>query len=222
MNSIFAVNIEKFAVQFDAGLCLVKPEIQQDILRFKQEKDRHRKLVSSLLLRFFLKNFLNLSEYSVSKNKYGKPYLKAYPDFHFNMSHSGNWVVGSVSDKPLGIDIERISTFHDFMGIAKRFYSEKEYAFLLEHDEKLRLEIFYDIWTKKESLIKAVGKGLSIPLKSFTVPIKSDGLIEYNGVCWSVYIPEFWDEHYKISICFSSDKRLFAPVKYFALNELVK
>ena len=219
-NSIFAVNIENFAGHFKDGLSLVEPAIQQDILRFRQEKDRHRKLISSLLLRFFVRNFLNLSKYCVSKNKFGKPYLQDYPDFHFNLSHSGNWVIGAVSDTPLGVDVEKVSTFHDYMGIAKRFYSEKEYSFLLGHDEKSRIEIFYDIWTKKESLIKAVGDGLSIPLKSFNVPLNADGMIKYNEVEWNVSTPAFNDEHYKLAICFSSNEAV--TVKYIIVNELVK
>ncbi len=32
-----------------------------------------------------------------------------------------------------------------------------------------RVEAFFEIWTKKESLIKGIGKGLSIPLKDFNV-----------------------------------------------------
>ena len=221
-NSIFAVNIKNFAETFKEGLRLIVPAAQQDVMRFKFEKDRHRKLVSALLLRLFVKNFLNLSEYSVSKNKYGKPYLNDYPNFHFNLSHSGNWVVGAVSDKPLGIDIEQIHQINDFMDIAKRFFSEKEYTFLVECEEKSKIALFYDIWTKKESLIKAVGKGLSIPLRSFTVPFNTTGIVDYNGAEWNVISPVFNDESYKISLCFSPIKQAYAEVKNIVQNELVK
>jgi len=220
-NSIFAVNIENFSKKFNEGLLLVASAMQKDILRFKFEKDRHRKLISALLLRYMVKNFLHISNYSVSTNSHGKPSIDNYLDFQFNISHSGNRVVAAVSDKPLGIDIELISDLDDFMDIAKRFYSAEEYLFLLECEESSRLDLFYSIWTKKESLIKAVGKGLSLPLNSFTVPFKPDGLIENNGKCWSLFIPEIGDDHYKISICFSSNQQLFAPVKYLTLDQLV-
>jgi 4'-phosphopantetheinyl transferase len=252
-NTIFAVNIENLAELFDDGLCLIKPAMQQDVLRFRQKKDKHRKLVSSLLLRFLIKNFLNLPEYNLSIDSFGKPHLQYYPDFQFNMSHSGDWVVGAVSDKPLGIDIELIRELNDFiqdptdcskldqqilshseqksfrnknrfayMDIAKRFYSEKEYAFLMKCEEKSRLVMFYDIWTKKESLIKAVGKGLSIPLKSFTVPLESHGRVLYKGNVWRVHSLVFDDKCYKMSLCLLSTRQLFSSVRYVALNELIK
>jgi 4'-phosphopantetheinyl transferase len=221
MNFIFAVNIENFSEVFKEGLHLVLPLIQQDVLRFKFEKDRHRKLVSVLLLRFLIKNFLNLYTYNVSTNAFGKPYLKSHPGFQFNLSHSGNWVVAAISDKPLGIDVEQISVLNDFMDIAKRFYSEKEYAFLIECEEKIRLSLFYDIWTKKESLIKAIGKGLSIPLKSFTVPFVSNGSVDYKGNNWSLCSLAFNDKDYKVSICFFSEQQFFAPFKNITLDELV-
>ena len=167
-----------------------------------------------------LKNLLDLSAYSVSTNSYGKPYLSYYPDFQYNISHSGNWVVAAVSDKSLGIDVEQIRDLDDFMDIAKRFYSEKEYVFLLEGEETTRLASFYDIWTKKESLIKAIGEGLSIPLQSFTVPFTSGGKIDYKGNSWRICIPEFCDEHYKISICSSYKKLPFAAITYIKLDEL--
>ena len=223
INSIFAVNIENFGLIFEEGLRLVDPVVQQDVLRFKFEKDRHRKLASVLLLRLLVKKILGLSEFTVSKNAYGKPFLKDYSDFHFNLSHSGDWVVGVVSDRPVGIDIEQIRQMKNSMDVAKRFFSEKEYAFLVETEEKSRVDLFYDIWTKKESLIKAVGKGLSISLKTFTVPFKDTvGTVNYNGIDWSVRSLVFDDKSYKLSL--SSFSRIWVDerVNEIPQSELVK
>ncbi len=63
-----------------------------------------------------------------------------------------------------------------------------EYETLLNQPDEMRLKYFYMIWTLKESYIKAEGKGLSIPLNSFSISITSnsiniiadDGNTKYN------------------------------------------
>ena len=53
-------------------------------------------------------------KFSFSAQKNLLDYILEYPDiknFDFNISHSGQYVVLAISDKPVGIDIERIKTF---------------------------------------------------------------------------------------------------------------
>ena len=222
LNSIYAVNIDSFSDFFDKWLYLVEPTVRHDILLYKQEKDRHRKLASFLLSRFLAKKFLGITKYNISTNPFGKPFFKDYPNFCYNLSHSGKWVVAAVSDKSIGIDVEMIHTLNDFLDIAKRFYSTVEYNSLLECQENSRLDLFYNIWTKKESMIKAIGKGLSIPLSSFNVPLGAKGNIDYEGHRWWIYTPSFIDADYKISFCTYENKEIFSPVKYIALNTLLE
>lgn len=98
-------------------------------------------------------------------NEYGKPALADYPDIHFNLSHSGNLVVCAVDSSPVGIDIEEIQPID--LTIAQSFCSQEELSLLAAKEDKLRC--FYDLWTIKESYVKAIGKGLSLPLGSFSV-----------------------------------------------------
>jgi phosphopantetheine--protein transferase-like protein len=53
--------------------------------------------------------------------------------------------------------------------IARRFFTKREHAHLLEWPEALRTERFFELWTMKESYIKLKGAGLSLPLSSFDV-----------------------------------------------------
>jgi phosphopantetheinyl transferase len=96
---------------------------------------------------------------------------------HFNISHSGGHVVCAVCDEPVGIDVEVVKPID--MNIANRFFSEdeRERIFSGPEDERGRLGLFYDVWTRKESFIKMTGEGLSRPLKAFSV----FGEPEWNG-----------------------------------------
>ena len=55
--------------------------------------------------------------------------------------------------------------------IAKRFFSENEYKYILESESQGNA--FYEIWTKKEAYVKFLGTGLSTPLSSFDVTNKN-------------------------------------------------
>jgi 4'-phosphopantetheinyl transferase len=72
----------------------------------------------------------------------------------------------------LGIDIEQIKNNND--SIAERFFTTSEYEDLKRLKEENRLYYFYDLWTLKESYIKCIGKGLHIPLNSFSFEIQNE------------------------------------------------
>ncbi len=99
---------------------------------------------------------------------YGKPYLLGHNQIHFNRSHAGEKIVCAVSDQPIGIDIEKISPL-DVSELSKNCYTQEECHYLSQLSEQMMVRGFFELWTAKESYIKLVGKGLSIPLDSFTI-----------------------------------------------------
>lgn len=104
-------------------------------------------------------------------NSYGKPELASEQRLCFNISHSGEWIACAVHDTEVGIDVEQIKPID--LSVARRFFSAEEYELLENKPPEGRLEMFYDLWTLKESYVKLRGQGLSIPLDSFSVH-KSD------------------------------------------------
>lgn len=92
-------------------------------------------------------------EGEILKNENGKPYITG-SKYHFNISHSGEIVMLAVSDKPIGIDVERIEQ-RDYEKFCKRFFSEEE------QKRVNSLLSFYVLWTKKESFVKYLGGRLS-------------------------------------------------------------
>ncbi|MBR4230958.1 MAG: 4'-phosphopantetheinyl transferase superfamily protein [Bacilli bacterium] len=87
-------------------------------------------------------------------NKYGKPYFKDNPIF-FNVSHSDKYAVLAVSDKEIGVDIQKITYKAK---IINKICNENEKKLIKNAND------FTKIWVKKESFVKMVGQGLSYGL----------------------------------------------------------
>lgn len=88
----------------------------------------------------------------------GKPYLPQYPNMQFNLSHSERYVMCAVSAKGIGCDIQLIKPYDK--RIAQRFFTAGERDYI-ESRSGEKEAAFAEIWTRKESLAKATGKGLS-------------------------------------------------------------
>ena len=108
------------------------------------------------------------ADYAVTEH--GKPFFPALPDFHFNLSHSGGRVLCAVSPSPVGCDIETARRLD--LKVARRFFHPDESAWLFSLPEDERPTAFLRLWTCKESFIKAVGLGLSLPLCDFAVSLE--------------------------------------------------
>lgn len=64
--------------------------------------------------------------------------------------------------------MRHLETFTD---IARRHFSESEFAALDGLHGTARQLAFYRCWTRKEAYIKALGEGLSMPLDTFDVSL---------------------------------------------------
>ncbi len=103
-------------------------------------------------------------DWEVSREENGKPFFTHHRDICFNISHSGTYWVAAFSDMSIGVDIQYHGR-HDEKSIAKRFFHESEIQYLLKHGDRS----FYTIWSHKESYLKMTGRGITVPLSSFTV-----------------------------------------------------
>lgn len=147
-------------------------------LRLLRKDDMVRSLLGECFAKYLLtkKAGLEFNEIIFSQNEFGKPLLTNHCNLHFNISHSGNLIGCALSDHPIGIDVEKCTDTFD-PAIAERYFTRAETAFIQSLNER-RAAGFYCIWTLKESYIKAIGKGLSIPLPSFSVV--TDGKIKLS------------------------------------------
>lgn len=141
------------------------PGRQQRADRYLRQDDRIRCVCAGALLQFAL----GRDDFEIETTPSGKPLVKDRPDFCFNLSHSGDWVVIAYGNRPVGIDIEKIDWNTGKENIARRFFTADEQAFVFGQSEQGRAERFYEIWTSKESYLKYLGTGLRKALDSFSV-----------------------------------------------------
>ncbi len=158
--------------------------------RFYFERDRHRFVFARGNLRVILGRYVKQNPASLNfiYNDFGKPFLTAEPNqpsVNFNLSHSDMWGVLAVTlQKEVGIDIEKIKDSIKIEEIAERFFAPGEIAQIRALEPRERIDAFFNCWTRKEAFIKAVGKGLSLPLHDFEVTVQSDQpvrLLKYRG-----------------------------------------
>lgn len=135
--------------------------------KFRFLRDQHHYIKSHGVLRNILSAYVDNDPSALKFNisKYGKPFLMSQNKEHavrFNMSHSENVVCYIVSkDNEVGIDIEYIKPDFDWKTIAKLYFNPCEMLYLenlprVDHDKA-----FFELWTRKEALLKAVGIGLN-------------------------------------------------------------
>jgi 4'-phosphopantetheinyl transferase len=130
--------------------------LQSRALRYKSELSAYNYVVGRLLLKHGLACFGfddDLEKIKFQEN--GKPVL---PGIHFNISHSDHQVICAFSKEGvIGVDLEKISPidFEDFTSM----FSAQEWTAIKDSDNPIRT--FYWFWTRKESIIKALGHKLS-------------------------------------------------------------
>ncbi len=145
--------------------------------RFRFPKDRSQFIVSRGALRAILSRYLNISSHLLrfDYNPYGKPSLivaQGGNTLRFNLSHSrGMALIAITKHRDIGVDIEGINPNFPYLEIAEKFFSPLENSVLRSLPEHLQATAFFTCWTRKEAYIKAVGKGLSIPLNQFDVSL---------------------------------------------------
>ena len=173
--------------QLDAWLLstvvpLAEREIYEDVLsaterqvaaRFHFDADRDRSIVARGGLRWILSAYCGVSPQALTfrTDSYGKPSLSGIPSApQFNVSHSGDCVLIGVSLGPCGVDVERSHTRLSEHSIAERFFCPREVQWLRRTQNG-----FLRLWTMKEAVIKAVGRGLSVPLSDVDVTDIAEG-----------------------------------------------
>ena len=152
-NKIIIV-LEKVPAILPAVLNVNNSEMERSG-KFAKEDDRQAFLYRHHLLRTWLSHWLNKRPTTLffEANPFGMPHL-SNSEIHFNMSRSQDHLAFIFAPVMAGIDIEILRNPTPFLPIAKRFFHQEE-------QESISNGInFFDIWTRKEAVLKAQGIGL--------------------------------------------------------------
>ena len=150
--------------------------------RFHFPEDRHRYLVSHALVRNTLSKYIEIqpADWHFSHGKRGRPEI-ANPDIppvRFNLTHTAGLAACVVAlGQECGIDAEKITERHNPLNVARRMFSEAEYAQLKTLRDREQLEYFFSRWTLREAYVKAKGIGISFPTRKLTFTVESDDSI---------------------------------------------
>lgn len=174
---IWRISLETGDANINRLLWVLSDEELQRANRFHFEQDRKRFVVARGLLRMLLSDYCNSHpvEHYFNYNSYGKPALSGNPHIRFNVSHAGDMVlIGICCGREIGVDVERIRPFERAEQIVERYFSTLERSAFRSLPEHLRDKAFFTCWTRKEAYIKAVGKGMSLPLNKFSISFLPD------------------------------------------------
>lgn len=134
---------------------LLSDDYIRKVSLIKRTEDKRRTMGGLILLRRAVKQNFGISSYDITLNENGKPLL----DFcYFNISHSEQYVVLAISDKPVGIDIQKMRSITRRDDYRLFTYNEVSYVNSESGDFESK---FFEIWTKKEAYIKMLGLRLS-------------------------------------------------------------
>ena len=141
--------------------------------KFRFEIHKNKYIIRTGILRILLSNYrmCQPNEIEFKIGEFGKPKL-TNSDLAFNLSHSKNKAIIAIAiNLQLGIDIEYIDEKIKAKEIAGNFFSNEEIKQLCALEDVKLADGFFNIWTKKEAFIKAIGTGLTYPLDAFDVSL---------------------------------------------------
>ncbi len=107
-----------------------------------------------------LGEWLSDNRLSLAHNSFGKPYLKEYPQIHFNLSHCDRGCACVLADSEAGVDIQDGRSITRAMMC--RVCHPDELAYLAAADNPTKE--FIRLWAMKEAWVKMEGTGISVPL----------------------------------------------------------
>lgn len=150
---LWAARLERplTAAEETAMLALLPPARRERLERLRQPEKRREPLCAYLILRRALWEQYRWRELpEIQTTSLGKPYFPAFPDVHFNLSHTTGAVLVALSDRPVGVDIEHI-----------RPVSQRTMRRLADVGTE---RAFFQSWVRREARAKRSGAGVGTML----------------------------------------------------------
>jgi 4'-phosphopantetheinyl transferase len=175
--------LDERALARDAALLSADERARGD--RFVFAEDRRDFVAAHALVRRALSHCrpFDASAWSFVASRSGKPEVAAsqrgHPPIAFNLSHTRGLVACAVSThSSVGIDVE--STARDVVPLVHRYFHPSEAAHIDGYPASTRPLRAIELWTLKEAFLKAVGAGLSIPLRDCVFALDDGSALRFS------------------------------------------
>ncbi len=174
---VWYLPLELAAKQVEELHACLSPDERERAARYHFDRHRRRFVACRGQVRRILAGYLNdrADALRFRCGARGKPALDAAgrdSAIEFNVSNSEEVALLAVAlDRELGVDVEHVREPRDFEGLAAQFFARTEVEQLRSLPEVQRREAFFNCWTRKEAVLKAVGTGLAFPLDKVVVTL---------------------------------------------------
>lgn len=192
--------------------------------RYYKESDKNKFIICRALLKLILSFYtkLHVRNIKIDYNINKKPYLSSQPSLHFNVSHSGDYAIIAVANRIVGIDIEYINDNYNFWYAVRNTFDKDEISFIENSTYKSRT--FYELWTRKEAFVKALGKGIDDDF--LRVPCIDglhiiDSLLTDTEDNWKIQSYQI-TKNYIFSLAFTSKKNAAEKLILYSLPHSLK
>ncbi|KAJ3210023.1 hypothetical protein HDU67_005706 [Dinochytrium kinnereticum] len=172
---------------------------QEKFTKFYFKVDKLRflsgQIISRCILLDLLRHDVKVDDLVLARTDIGKPYLalpSLTPQPQFNISHHGDWVIGSgchLEGRLIGVDVSKVETgpksglnftdaeVKEFLAAFKDNFSEPEWNYMYFcansggsqsgplTSSSIKMHAFSRLWCLKESYIKGLGVGLMLDLR---------------------------------------------------------
>ncbi|MBR3403291.1 MAG: 4'-phosphopantetheinyl transferase superfamily protein [Parasporobacterium sp.] len=147
---------------------MLSSDRKEKIEKLKREEDKARSTCAELLLIYALKQLGETQlPLPIVQDERSKPALQNSP-WQFSLSHAGDYAVCSVSDTPVGVDIEYVRV-KEIPAAERILHPEEAQLLLYISNANEKKKYFYECWVAKESYLKNLGIGLIVRPRDFLV-----------------------------------------------------
>lgn len=164
---VFCFDLDKLAAGSEQHLFdLLTYREKERIVKYVNPLDRLQRACGRVILKRMLIDegyAENVLQY-IRLDQYFRPYIDHLIDF--NISHADKQVVVAMSmNTRLGVDVEKVQVI-DISNFDRALTGDEADRIKLSNDP---IRYFYELWTKKEAVLKANGKGFHLPLSAISI-----------------------------------------------------
>ena len=204
-----AIVTQDTAPPSDEAVALLSADESARARRFRRPEDRLLFTQAHVAVRHTLSRYAPIppQDWSFETGEHGRPEIctvDAHPGLRFNLSHTPGMIAIVVNRSfDAGVDVEGIGRVADLAATSRTSFSKAERAALMALPSVGRPLRFTQTWALKESFVKAMGTGLTTPLRCFSFDVSAPASIGFDcspdvdrsPSAWSFTVSEPTDDH---------------------------